>query len=77
MTAGVAGGVAGAVDVKLIVFMRGVSLSLLNGESGVLTKSGGRGNRESENDEGVDCEALRVGSWTDGIDAVRRGDRRG
>jgi hypothetical protein len=53
MTAGVAGGVTGAVDAKLIVFTRGGSFSLIGGESEGSTKFGGCGNRESENDEGV------------------------
>lgn len=77
MTAGVAGGVTGAVDVKLVVFTRGGPFSLLKGRSGELTRFGGCGNRESENDEGVDCDALRIGFSADGVEVVRRGDRRG
>ena len=50
MTAGVAGGVTGAVDAKLMVFIRGFSSSSI----GVgFEKFGGCGNLESENDAGV------------------------
>lgn len=77
MTAGVAGGVAGAVDAKLMVFTCGGAFSSLRGEREVSARLGGRGNRESEKDEGVFSVSLEAGLLSnEGNDVVRRGERR-
>ena len=53
MIAGVAGGVAGAAAEKLNVSVCEETFSSGGGEKEGSTRCGGRGNRDSENDEGV------------------------
>lgn len=77
MTAGVAGGVAGAVDAKLTVFICDCSFSSVRGNSGGAAETGGRGNRESENGHSVGCCPLEVECSQDGLNAVPRGERGG
>lgn len=75
--AGVAGGVAGAVVVKLTAFRRGCSFSSFGGESEGSTKCGGCGNRESEKVDGVVCVPFESEFSAEGNEVVRRGERRG
>ena len=74
-----AGGVAGAVDAKLIAFMRGRSLSWRGGENEGSTKCGGCGKRDNENVDAV-CgvrESLERKLSVENSKAVGRGDWRG
>jgi hypothetical protein len=72
MTAGVAGGVAGAVVVKL-VFRRGFSCSSFGGEYERFTNCGGGGNRESEKVEAVVCAPVECALSADDVGAAYKG----
>lgn len=74
MTAGVAGGVAGAVVAKL-VFKRGGAFSLFEGENERSIKSGGYGNCDSENVEGVVCAPAADTFSIDEAGVVGKGSR--
>lgn len=73
MTAGVAGGVAGAVVEKVVLSGGGAFSSFEVGVE-IFTNCGGCGNRESENVEDVVCAPIEGALSVDEVGVSKRGN---